>query len=110
MQQKMEEFFRAYEVRLRMKEQITAFNYLASRQAQMVEKATSTSTSATNPMLSNQSDGTSTAHLECFLTAAFASVPQESHGFQPLSLPFAMQQNPSLPLVFSLSSLLEETR
>lgn len=33
------DFFKAYHVRLRIKEQITAFNYLVSQQAQLMQKA-----------------------------------------------------------------------
>jgi hypothetical protein len=33
------EFFKAYHIRLRIKEQITAFNYLVSQQAQLMQKA-----------------------------------------------------------------------
>jgi uncharacterized protein (TIGR01589 family) len=32
------DFFKAYHIRLRIKEQITAFNYLVSQQAQLVQK------------------------------------------------------------------------
>lgn len=39
MEGKSPEFFRAYEVRLKIKEQIMAFNYLVSQQAQVTEKS-----------------------------------------------------------------------
>jgi hypothetical protein len=39
MEAKNPEFFRAYEVRLKIKEQIMAFNYLVSQQAQVTEKS-----------------------------------------------------------------------
>eukprot|EP01102_Stenamoeba_stenopodia_P004397 TRINITY_DN14709_c0_g1_i1.p1 TRINITY_DN14709_c0_g1~~TRINITY_DN14709_c0_g1_i1.p1 ORF type:complete len:244 (-),score=34.85 TRINITY_DN14709_c0_g1_i1:71-802(-) len=41
LEQQNPEFFKAYNVRLRIKEQITAFNYLVSQQVQLMQKNTS---------------------------------------------------------------------
>jgi len=38
LEQQNPEFFKAYNIRLRIKEQITAFNYLVSQQVQLVQK------------------------------------------------------------------------
>lgn len=64
MESRNSEFFRAYDVRLRIKEQITAFNYLVSQQAQVTENAKSSPTASaasfssavTSPFIRNTSE------------------------------------------------------
>jgi hypothetical protein len=47
------EFFKAYNIRLRIKEQITAFNYLVSQQAQLMQKSGQFRVPAAKSSLSN---------------------------------------------------------
>lgn len=67
LEQQNPEFFKAYNIRLRIKEQITAFNYLVSQQVQLVQKnpsavpfnvTSAVTPTATNPNLANTTSTT----------------------------------------------------
>lgn len=117
MESKNPDFFRAYDVRLKIKEQITAFNYLVSQQAQVTETAkpapnttspASSSTTSSNPFLLNMAPlgtvgGSSTPTF--MLSTRMLTPPLFgaglNNGFAPLPSPFGM---PSAPIPVDSSS------
>jgi len=92
------DFFKAYHVRLRIKEQITAFNYLVSQQAQLMQKA---GTFSILPAGLNQGNNAGTQMgLQTTGSPLIGSPPNMTYG---------LQQYAPLPQLPSLQALASQT-